>query len=96
MKIDISEIERLAELSRLRLNNEEKNAAREDMERIIGFIDKLQQVDTTGIEPLVHVNNHVNVLRDDVESQSVNKEDALKNSPSHDSDFFKIPKVLKK
>lgn len=96
MKIDISEIERLAELSRLRLNDEEKNAAREDMERIIGFIDKLQQVDTTGIEPLVHVNNHVNVLRDDVESQSVNKEDALKNAPSHDSDFFKIPKVLKK
>jgi aspartyl-tRNA(Asn)/glutamyl-tRNA(Gln) amidotransferase subunit C len=96
MKIDISEIERLAELSRLRLNDDEKNRAREDMERIIGFIDKLQQVDTTGIEPLVHVNNHENVLRDDVESQSVNKEDALKNAPSHDSDFFKIPKVLKK
>jgi aspartyl-tRNA(Asn)/glutamyl-tRNA(Gln) amidotransferase subunit C len=96
MKIDISEIERLAELSRLRLNDDEKYRVREDMQRIIGFIDKLQQVDTTGIEPLVHVNNHVNVLRDDIEAQSINREDALKNAPSHDSDFFKIPKVLKK
>ena len=66
-----------------------------DFQKIVHFVDKLKEVDTEGVKPLVYVNENVtNVLRKDEPGEMVSKEDALKNAPEKDSNF-KIPNVLK-
>ena len=67
-----------------------------DMEKIIGFMDKLSEIDTEDVEPLIFMNEKVNVLREDKVDQTLTKEDALLNAPKKDSDYFRIPKVLDK
>jgi aspartyl-tRNA(Asn)/glutamyl-tRNA(Gln) amidotransferase subunit C len=59
-------------------------------------MDKLNTVNTDGVEPLMFMSDAVNVLRDDVAEATVSKEQALKNAPKKDSDYFRIPKVLTK
>ena len=66
-----------------------------DLKNILGFVDRLSEVDTEGIEPLVYINEEVNVLRADEVSNEVSQENALKNAPQKDSDYFKVPTVLK-
>jgi len=63
---------------------------------MIQFIDKLNELDTTGVEPLLHMSDNVNVLRADEVQGSISREDALKNAPVHDEQFFKVPKVIQK
>ena len=67
-----------------------------DMNKMISFIDKLDQIDTELIEPLVYMSEETNVLRADEVGEHISKEKALKNAPQKDSDYFKVPKVLKK
>ena len=67
MQVDDALIEKLAELSMLRFSEAEKEEIKADLQKMIGFIDKLQELDTTGVEPLMHMTEEVNVLRDDVE-----------------------------
>ena len=67
-----------------------------DLEKIIGFIDKLSEINTDGIEPLIYLNDEVNVLREDEIKAVVSQVEALKNAPDKDSDYFKVPTVLKK
>ena len=68
----------------------------EDLEKIISFVDKLSEIDTEGVEPLIYLNDEVNVLREDKVANEVSQESALKNAPQKDSDYFKVPTVLKK
>jgi aspartyl-tRNA(Asn)/glutamyl-tRNA(Gln) amidotransferase subunit C len=75
---------------------EDKEAIKADLGRIIVFCDKLREVNTEGVEPLIYMNNEQNVLREDVVKSGMNKSDALKNAPSADSDYFKVPKVITK
>jgi aspartyl-tRNA(Asn)/glutamyl-tRNA(Gln) amidotransferase subunit C len=89
-------IEDLASLSRLRFNDEEKNEIRKDLQRMISFVEKLNEVDTTGVEPLLHMTDAMNVYREDQVSGSMPKEEALKNAPAADKNYFKVPKVIKK
>ena len=63
---------------------------------IIDFCDKLKEVDTTGVDPLIYVSSESNVLREDRVGDHLSKEQVLKNAPSKDSDYFKVPKVIKK
>lgn len=65
-----------------------------DLERMLDFVEQLKEVDTEGIEPLIHVNPEVNVLREDEVTEELNQKDALKNAPEHDSFYFKVPKVV--
>ena len=77
----------------------DKNSAEQmkaDLEKIIGFIDKLSEVDTDGVEPLIYLSDEVNVLREDEIKSVVSQVEALKNAPDKDSDYFKVPTVLKK
>lgn len=74
----------------------EKEEIKTDLQKMIGFIDKLKQLDTTGVEPLLHISGEVNVLRDDVPGNMLTKEEALQNAPLHNHDFFLVPKVIKK
>ena len=96
MQVDDALIEKLAELSMLKFTEAEKEEIRGDLEKMIGFIDKLQELDTTGVEPLMHMSEEVNVLRDDVPGPMLSQEEALKNATHHDGQYFKVPKVIKK
>ncbi len=96
MEINDELINHLAHLSRLEFEGEEKNAIQSDLNRIVDFIDQLSEVNTEGVEPLIFMTNSYNVLREDAVKETVNQSDALKNAAHHDSDYFKIPKVLKK
>lgn len=92
-KISKEEIERLAGLSKLQFTDVEKNELIEDMSRILTFVEQLNEVDTDGVEPLLHMSEVNNVLRDDVSKTTITQQDGLKNAPVKDSDFFKVPKV---
>lgn len=96
MHIDEKVVDHIAHLARLEFTGESKKAIQADMERIITFMDKLSEVDTTGVEPLIFMSDEVNVLREDVAVDSLTHEEALKNAPKRDSDYFRIPKVLNK
>ena len=89
-------IDHIAHLSRLSFEGTEKDAIRQDMQRMIAFVDKLIELDTTGVEPLIFMSEEVNRLREDVAVQSITHEEALRNAPKKDSDYFRIPKVLDK
>ncbi|CAN5894178.1 Asp-tRNA(Asn)/Glu-tRNA(Gln) amidotransferase subunit GatC [soil metagenome] len=96
MEINDALIDKLAMLSRLHFNETEKAAIKNDLEKMIGFVDKLNELDTTGIEPLMYINNNLDVLREDVVVQEFSREVALKNSPLKNEQFFKVPKVINK
>jgi aspartyl-tRNA(Asn)/glutamyl-tRNA(Gln) amidotransferase subunit C len=96
MEITSEMIDRLAHLARLQFSNEEKKELKTDLESMIGFVEKLKEVDTTGVEPLLHITDAVNVLRDDEVKQTITKKQALLNAPLTDGDFFITPKVIKK
>lgn len=94
MEVNDELINKLANLSRLQFNDEEKEEIRNDLEKMIRFIDKLNELDTTGVEPLLHMSDEVNVLRDDVVKGSISTADALKNAPHHNDQYFLVPKVI--
>ena len=96
MKITEELIDRLANLSRLEFQGEEKLAIRQDMERMLNFIEKLNEVDTSGIPPLVHIHSDPIPLRPDVIVDEISHHQALENAPDHDTDYFRVPRVLDK
>jgi len=96
MEVNDALIEKLAHLSRLEFSDEEKQEIKIDLEKMIGFFDKLNELDTTGVEPLLHVSDHVNVFRKDEVKGEISREDVFKNAPLHDNEFFKVPKVIRK
>ena len=96
MKLSDETIEHIAHLARLEFEGESKSAIKKDLENIIGFMDKLSELPTENVEPLIFMSDEVNKLRDDVAVSSISQQDALKNAPKKDSDYFRIPKVLEK
>jgi|SRR5690554_822527 len=96
MEIKDELIDHIAHLARLSFEGEEKSAIKEDLNNIIDFMDKLDKVDTENVKPLVFMSDEINVLREDVPAQTITHEEALKNAPKKDSDYFRIPKVLDK
>lgn len=96
MTIDDRTVDKIATLSKLEFNGEEKEQIKGDMNRMLAFFEKLDELDTNGVEPLVFMNDEVNVLREDVSESTISQKDALKNAPKKDSDYFRIPKVLSK
>ncbi len=95
MKIDAAMVDNLAHLARLQFSDDEKESLQKDLQSMIAFVEKLNEIDTTGVEPLLHMSSEVNVLRDDEIKNSVTHEEALLNAPVQDDKFFKVPKVIK-
>jgi len=95
MEVNDELIDRLAELACLEFNRSEKEDIKIDLERMIAFIDKLNELDTTGVEPHLQMSDEINTLRSDVLEGSVTREEALQNAPLTDGVFFKVPKVIK-
>jgi aspartyl-tRNA(Asn)/glutamyl-tRNA(Gln) amidotransferase subunit C len=96
MEVNGAMIDKLAHLSRLQFNETEKAEIKNDLQRMIAFVDKLNELKLDGVEPLLFMSEEVNVLREDEIKGSINRSAALKNAPFHDEQFFKVPKVIKK
>lgn len=95
MQVDDALVDKLANLAKLEFDAAGKKAIREDLTRILNFMEKLNELDTSGIEPLIHVNEDTNVFRDDVVEQPISREAALQNAPLKNSEFIKVPKFIK-
>jgi aspartyl-tRNA(Asn)/glutamyl-tRNA(Gln) amidotransferase subunit C len=95
MEVNDALVDKLAHLARLKFEASEKEAIKNDLQKMIAFVEKLDELDTTDIPPLLHMTTETKVLREDKIEGSISREEALKNAPSHDDKFFKVPKVLK-
>jgi len=93
MNIDDNLINHLSNLAKLSFEGDNREVLKKDLEKIIGFMNQLNTLDTTDVEPLVFMTDEVNRLRVDEAHLEISKNDALKNGPKHDSDYFRIPKV---
>jgi aspartyl-tRNA(Asn)/glutamyl-tRNA(Gln) amidotransferase subunit C len=96
MQVNDELIDKLSKLSMLEFEAEEREQIKKDLEKMIGFVDKLKELDTTGVEPLMHMSTVVNVLREDIPGEILTKEEALLNAPLHNESFFQVPKVINK
>lgn len=96
MKITDKQIDELAYLARLEFKDADKEHIKKDLERIIDFCEKLREVDTSGVEPLVYLSDRTNNLREDKVEEGITRNEALKNAPDADSDYFKVPKFIRK
>lgn len=96
MKISEETVDHIAHLARLKFEGQAKQNIQQDMENILSFMDKLQEVPTENVEPLIFMTQEINRLREDIPVNSISQEEALKNAPKKDSDYFRIPKVLDK
>lgn len=95
MDINNELVDHISHLSRLEFDGEAKEVIKKDLINMIEFVDQLNTVDTDNVEPLIFMSDTVNVLREDKSEVTVSQKDALKNAGNHDSDYFKIAKVLR-
>lgn len=93
-KIDIKTVDEVAHLARLEFNDSAKGEILNEMNRMLSFVDKLSELNTENIEPLIYMTNEKNILREDVSAITLTQKEALKNAPKKDSDYFKAPKVI--
>ena len=93
-KIDIKTVDEIAHLARLEFKDEAKVEILNDINRMLGFVDKLNELNTDNVEPLIYMTNEKNVMREDEPEITLSQKDALKNAPKKDSDYFKVPKVI--
>ena len=96
MSITKEQIKHLAHLSRLELNDNELDSMQGDMEKILEFVAKIDELDLTGVEPLTQMSSSVDVMRTDDALNMITKEQALKNAPDANSDYFRVSKFGKK
>ena len=96
MEVNDTLVDKLATLARLSFDATEKEAIKNDLNKMIHFVEKLNELDTTGVEPLLHMSDNINVLRADEVKGSITREAGLQNAALHDEQFFKVPKVIKK
>lgn len=96
MKVDKETLAKIAHLARLKIKPEEEDGLLKDMNEILNWVDKLKEVDTEGVEPITHMTEEKNILRSDKAESVISREDALKNAPEQDGQFFKVPPVIKR
>lgn len=94
MKITIEDVEHVAFLARLTFNEEEKELFTKQLNSILLYFDKLSELDTKDVEPTSHVIPIINVMRDDVVTDSISVDKALMNAPQRDGNYFKVPPIL--
>lgn len=94
MKVDLEMIKGIAHLARLEFKPEEAESFVQDFSKILNWIEKLEEVPTEGVAPLIHMSEEVNVWREDEALNRLTHEEALYNAPKKDSDYFRVPKFL--
>lgn len=96
MEINEAMLDRLAVLSKLEFNNEEKVELINDLKGMLTFVNTLQQLNTENVDPLLYITSNKNMLRADEVNSEISREQALQNAQLKDDQFFKVPKVIKK
>lgn len=96
MKITDELLDKIARLSRLEIPEEEREDLKKDFQKMLNFVDKLQEVDTQDVEPLVHMTDSANRLREDIPQGNLDREAILRNAPDADAPYFRVPKILDK
>ena len=96
MSVSLKDLEKIAQLARLTLKEEDKGKFLEQVNQILKYVEKLNEVNTEGVEPLSHSMDLVNVMRDDLEKPSLSQKEALENAPVKNDKFFRVPKVVSK
>lgn len=87
-------IDKLATLSKLEFDVVSKQEIKSDLNKILNFMEKLNELDTEGIEPLMYINEDVNVFREDTVNYPITKVEALMNAPLKDTNYIKVPKFV--
>ena len=96
MNVDDKLIADLSRLAKLKFKKEASKKIKADLNTILKFVDEISKIETDSLEPLIYISNEVNVLRTDEITNKLSQKDTLKNAPKKDSDYFKVPTVLKK
>ena len=96
MKIDDAMIEKISRLARLEFGQEEEDKIRKDLEQILTFVGKLNEIPTDDVDPLIYLSENRDVLREDRIIPTIDNDEALLNAHQKDGPFFKVPKVIKK
>lgn len=94
MKINREVLDKMAHLARLEFDDKDAEKMMQDMTAIVSWVEKLNEVDTTGVEPLTTMSHEVNALREDKVQTELTREEVLKNAPLKNEDYFRVPKVL--
>ena len=95
MEVNNELINRLAELARLEFDDTSREAIKKDLQNILGFVDKINELKLDDVEPLIYITDETNVMREDEVKQTITHAEAMSNVPVKDSDYIKVPKVLK-
>lgn len=96
MKIDQQTVYKVADLARIEIAANEVDTLTVEMNKILTFMEKLNELDTTGIKPLVYMNEGANVWREDVAKHEISTADGLKNAARHNESYFFVPKIIEK
>jgi aspartyl-tRNA(Asn)/glutamyl-tRNA(Gln) amidotransferase subunit C len=94
IKVTDELVDKIAHLARLEFENEAKDEIKKDMQQMLEFVEKLNELNTDDVQPLVYMNDETNKLREDIALKTVSHHEALMNAPKHDTDYFKVPKVV--
>ncbi len=93
-RITRKEVDHVARLARLELSEDEKETMTRQLDRILGYVDKLNELDTSTVEPTSHVIPMLNVMREDEVRPSLAPDDALSNAPDREDAFFRVPRII--
>ena len=94
MSVTVKDVEHIAKLARLEFTDPEKQEFTHQLNEILAYVEQLNKLETSGVEPLAHVVELKNVFRDDEVVEGLSAEEALRNAPSKSERFFKVPKVI--
>ncbi|MDP2385042.1 MAG: Asp-tRNA(Asn)/Glu-tRNA(Gln) amidotransferase subunit GatC [Bacteroidota bacterium] len=94
MTIDTKTVDEIAHLARLEFEAEAKTEIIKDMNNMLKFVEKLNELNTDNVQPLIYMTEESNVMREDEPKVTLTQDEALKNAPKHDSDYFKVSKVI--
>jgi aspartyl-tRNA(Asn)/glutamyl-tRNA(Gln) amidotransferase subunit C len=95
MEVNDALVENLCKLACLEFDAAGKQEIKKDLQKMIGFVEKLNELDLRGVEPLLYMGDETNVLREDVPEAALSRAEALKNAPKADQQYFKVPRVIK-
>ena len=96
MNINKQTIHKVADLARIKIQEEEVDNLITEMSKILTFMEKLNELDTDHVKPLVYMNEEVNVWREDEVIQEITVSEGLKNAAKHNENYFMVPKVIEK
>ncbi len=95
MDVSIKELEKIAHLAKIELSENEKQDMLRDFNKILHFVEKVKELDLDNESPMIYVSDRKNAVREDVKGKESSQQDALKNAPDHDTDYIKVPRVVK-